>query len=311
MLAILDIVLPVFLLVGAGYVAARSHAFPDAGIEGLIIYVNRFASPVLLFRAMLTLDLGKTFAPQFLISFYAGAFICFALGIFGARVMFKRRPGEAVAVGFAGYFTNTLLLGLPIVHRAYGEAGTTWLFAIVGLHAPVLLTFATIVMELARRDGAKLGPTLARMGKGILSNALMIGIFCGILGNVLGLRLPDPVDVATKMMADSVLPAALFGVGAALTRYRLRDEIAEATMASTLKLLVHPAIAYVLAYHVFSLSPEAARVAVLTAAMPAGLNVYIFATLYDRATGVAASTVLLSTALGIVTISGWLYVLGP
>jgi predicted permease len=75
-------------------------------------------------------------------------------------------------------------------------------------------------------------------------------------------------------------------------------------------LIVHPLVAYILGSYVFDLPPEILNPLVLMAAMPPGMNVYIFATMYDRATGIAASAVLLSTVLSVVTISVWLVVLG-
>jgi len=132
----------------------------------------------------------------------------------------------------------------------------------------------------------------------------------GILANISGISLPGVIDDATKMLATAVLPAALFGLGGALNQYKLRDSVGQALISSSLKLILHPAIALVLSHYVFGLDPFLVKVAVLTAAMPAGLNVYIFATFYNRATDIAANTVLCSTVLGVATISGWLLFLG-
>jgi len=309
MLAVLSVVGPIFAIVALGYLSVRFKLYPAAGVSGLISFVNNFATPCLLFQAMLSVDFATAFNPQYLLSFYLGAFFCFAVAFLTARIFFKRRPGEAVAVGFSAYFTNTVLLGLPIIQRAYGDEALPYLFAIVGFHAPLLMSFGMLMMELGKRDGAPLGDALKGSAKRIFKNPLLIGISLGILANLFGLSIPELVDDVTKMLATAVLPAALFGLGGALLQYRLRDSWGQALISSLIKLIVHPAIALFFSYYVFNLNPDLVRVAVLTAAMPAGLNVYIFATFYKRSVDIAANTVLQSTLLGVVTISAWLIVL--
>ncbi|MCI4662003.1 MAG: AEC family transporter [Neomegalonema sp.] len=309
MLAILQVVLPVFLLIGTGYGAVRLKLFPDSGIDGLIAFVVRFATPFLLFSAMARLHIAEVFNLGMIIAFYTGALSCFALGLMMARLA-GRTPGEAVTIGFACLFSNTVLVGLPIMLRAYGEAATAPAYAIISLHAPVLYSLGMIAMEVSRRDGAGAWVAMRRSARSVLSNALMLGIFAGLALNASGLTLPEPVMAYVEMLARATLPTALFALGAAMTRYRLASEISWALIASVLLLFVHPAIAWLVATQLLDLPHEFARVAVIVAAMPAGLNVYVFASMYKRAEGIAASTVILSTALSVLTISFWLAVMG-
>lgn len=309
MLAILSVVLPVFLLIGAGYAAARARAFPDAGIDGLIAFVTRFATPCLLFMAMYRLEASEVFNWRMLVSFYSGAFACFFIAVTIARKL-GRRPGEAVVIGFSAYFSNTILIGLPIASRAYGDEVTQTMFAIIAFHASVLISFGMVAMEISRRDGTGALAGAKRAMRSILSNALMLGIVAGLTLNLAALRLPGPVEDALDMLASATLPTALFALGAVLTRYRMREQIGWAAMISGLALIVHPAIVWTLGTQVFDLSEAFLRGAVVTAAMPSGINVYVFAAMYKRCEGIAASAVLLSTALGVLTVSVWLAILG-
>ncbi|MCA8933782.1 MAG: AEC family transporter [Rhodospirillaceae bacterium] len=309
MMAIIDIVGPVFLVVAVGYFSVRIGLFPAAGVSGLIAFVNTFATPCLLFRAMLTVDFATAFHPAYLASFYAGAFVAFAIGVLAARTVFRRRPGESVVFGFAAYFSNTVLLGLPIVHRAYGEEALPLIYTIIGLHAPILMSFGMVMMELARRDAEPLGRALLGAAKRVATNPLLIGIMLGLLTNLSGIELPEVLDAATQTMALAVLPAALFGLGGALNEYKLQESWGQAVAAAGLKLVLHPALVLLATHYLFHLPWELVRVAVVTAAMPSGLNVYIFATFYKRATDVAANTVLIATVMAVATISLWLVVL--
>jgi malonate transporter and related proteins len=308
-LELLVVVLPVFLVIGAGYAATRAGLFRPSAVDGLMVFTQNFAIPCLLFRGVATLDLGAVFDPRLLVSFYTGAVVCFILGTLGARRLFGRRPGEAVAIGFGALFSNSVLLGLPIIERAYADGVLAPTFAIIAIHAPFCYLVGITAMEFARADGRGLAGTARAVGNAMFRNALMIGIALGFVVNVVGIALPEPVWGAVNMMAAAALPAALFGLGGVLTRYALRASLAEASMIASLSLLVHPAIALVLAAGVFALPPDFVRAAVVTASMAPGVNAYVFASLYSRGQAQAASVVLLGTAVCVVTASAWLALL--
>lgn len=309
MIAILLIVLPVFIVLGAGYVSARTGWLKPEASDYLNAFAVRIAVPVLLFRAMYRLDFSTALYPPMLAGYYSGALAAFVLAIVAARLAWKRRPGEAVAVGFCAMFSNTVLLGVPIFSRAYGEEALTPVFGIVSLHAPLLYAVGMLTMELSRRDGRPLGVALNAAAKSILANPLMIGILLGSGLNLAGVELPEFVLAAAKMLADAAIPAALVGMGAAMTRYALKAEVAEAVMVSAMSLVLHPAVAFAVTHWMLGLPLEYVRTAVLIAAMPPGMNVYIFATMYDRAVALSASAVLVATALSVFTITVWLAVL--
>ncbi|MFT3973431.1 MAG: AEC family transporter [Amaricoccus sp.] len=304
------VVLPVFLVIAAGYAATRSGFFSSAAVDGLMVFTQSFAIPCLLFRALVDLNLGEVFNPRLLTSFYVGAVTCFALGILGARVLFRRRPGEAVAVGFSALFSNSVLLGLPIMQHAYGPDSLSPSFAIISIHAPFCYFVGITVMEFARADGRGFASTLHAVLRAMFRSGLMIGLALGFAVNLSGLGLPTPLRAALDMMADAALPAALFGLGGVMTRYAIHANLGESVMIAVLSLGLHPAIAYTLSHLVFDLPPEFVRAAVMTAAMAPGVNTYVFASLYNRAQAQAASSIVLCTGLLVLTAAFWLTVLG-
>ncbi|MCD7059169.1 AEC family transporter [Pelagibacterium xiamenense] len=311
MLSVLNVVAPVFALIALGYAAVRLRIYPREGVGGLISFVNTFAAPCLLFRAMLTVDFGAAFNPAIIGSFYLGAVLMMIFGALAARRIFGRSPGEAVAVGFAAMFTNTVLVGLPIMQRAYGEDAMPVVYSIIGLHAPLLMTGGMLYMELARRDGGKLSTALLQGVRSAVTNPLLIGIALGVAGNLLGIRLVGVLEDTTLLLASSVMPVALFGLGGALNEYKLAENLSQAAVMSALKLIAHPLIAWVVMVPILGVDPHIARYGVLLAGMPTGINAYIFATYYSRSIDVATNTILLSTVASVITISAWLLLLGP
>lgn len=306
---LLDVVLPVFLVIGAGYAATKTGYFKSSAVDGLMVFTQGLAIPCLLFKAAHELDLNSALDAGMLASFYIGALISFGLGILGARWFVKRRPGEAVAIGFGAFFSNSVLLGLAITERAYGTAALETNYAIIAFHAPFCYGVGITVMEIARSDGAGFARTSRKVLTAMFRNPLMLGIIAGFAANIAAVSIPEVVETALDMMIQAALPAAIFGLGGILVRYRIRDKLDQVAMIAVLSLVVHPAITYLLATAVFDLSTPMLRSAVVTAAMAPGVNAYLFSTMYGRATGVMSSAVLLTTILSIFTTTFWLSLL--
>lgn len=309
--ALLDVTLPVFMVIGFGYIAARSGLFAESAVDGLMRFAQTFAVPCLLFRSIAQLDLSAAYDAGLLISFYAGAFTSFGAGFLGARLIFKRPLTDSIAIGFACLFSNSLLLGLPITERAYGPAALEGNFAIISIHSPLLYAFGICLMEVARsRDQGLSARTLGlKVLRAIASQPLVIGVACGFVVNLSGLPLPASVWAGVDLMVRAAIPAALFGLGGVLFRYRPEGDRATIVMVCTASLIIHPSVTWLLGTHVFGLDTASLRSAVITAAMAPGVNAYLFAHMYGVAKRVNASAVLMATALSILTTSAWIHIL--
>ncbi len=310
MTQILNIVVPVFLLVGFGYAAAAFKLISDQGIDGLLKFVMYFAVTCLLFRATATIDIGSSLKLTTLTSYYLPAFACFFFGIVIARGLFNNRPGESIAAGFTTLFANSLFIGIPVAQRAYGDAADPTIFAIISIHAATMYGLGVICMEMSARDGAGAIAAMRKVFRSLSRNPLVIAVVLGFSYNFTGLPIPPMADDALMLMSGVALPAGMFAVGAALTRYSIAENVLAAGSMVALKILVHPALAMLFAVGVFEVAEIEAKTIVIMAAAPGGLNIYLFAVLYDRNKELAANAMLLGTLASIVTLPFWLYLLG-
>jgi predicted permease len=308
MQALIEVILPVFLVIGFGYVAVWRGWFSDSAADGLMQFTQAFAIPCLLFRSISTLDLGQEFDLRLLAAFYLGAIAGFAVALFGARYLLGRPWPDSVAIGFCGLFSNSVLLGLPITERAYGADALAGNFAIIALHAPFGYALGITTMEIVRAGGSSARGVARRIATGMLRNPLVIGILLGLAVNLSGLALPRVATEAIDMMVRAALPAALFALGGVLMRYRPEGDMRAILMVCAVSLVLHPAVTWAIGTRL-ALGDAALRSAVLTAAMAPGINVYVFANMYGVARRVAASSVLIATALTALTAWGWLAVL--
>jgi hypothetical protein len=297
MLDVLAVTVPVFLIIGAGYLAVWRGLF-----------TQRFAIPCLLFLAVASLDLASGFDLRLLAAYYSGSLVCFVAGILGTIFWLKRGSEDAVAVGFAAMFANTVLLGLPIAERAFGADSLAPNYAIIAMHAAFCYFVGVATMEAVRAGGSGLIGGARTVTRTMATNPLMIGVALGIATNLTGLTLPGPVDEALRLIASAALPAALFGLGGVLVQYRPEGDARGIALCCGIALVLHPAWTWGMG-RMLGLEEGPFRAAVLTAAMAPGVNSYLFAAMHGRAVRISASSVLIGTAASVVTVSGWLLVL--
>ena len=308
MQALLDVIIPVFLVIGFGYAAVWRGYLEDKHIEGLLRFSQNFLFPVLLFQAIARMDLAAAFNAPLMMSFYTGSLASFAACLLAARYLFRREIEDAVAIGFGGMFANSLMLGLPITERAYGAGALGPNFAIVAVHAPFCYGVGITVMEIVRARGQSVAKLPGTVARAMFKNALVIGIGLGFIVNFLNFPVPGAVMDAISILSRAALPVALFGMGGVLVRYRPRGDMKVIAFVCLSSLVLHPSVVWMMGTW-NGLSQGEFRSAVLTASMPPGINIYVFALLYGRAQKVAASAVLLGTALSIGSIWVWLNVL--
>ncbi|NIX78177.1 AEC family transporter [Microvirga terricola] len=303
MLDLLMIVLPVFGLIGVGYLARRTGYVSDRAGEGLSEFVFTLSLPCLIFKTLVRADIPAVQPWGYWISYFAGVAIVWAIATVIGQRAFGLKGISAVVAGFSAGQANTVFVGVPMILKAYGEAGAVPLFMLIAVHLPVTMTLATILAE-----GRQASP-LRILGR-LATHPIVVGIIAGSACRPLASFIPGPVWQIVELLGSAAIPCALISMGVALHRYGLDAGWKLPTLISALKLVLHPLIVLVLATQVFHVPPVWAGVAVLFASCPSGINAYLFAERYGEGVALASSAVTLSTILALGTTLVWLYVLG-
>ena len=229
----------------------------------------------------------------------------------GGRLLFGRRLDEQAVLGLGGGFSNTGMLGIPLVMTAYGPDAALPLFVMIACHSLLLLPPTTALIEAAQGKGEARGAMLLKLAKSVLGTPIIWGLSCGLAFALLGIEIPGPLDAVAKGLGSAATPCALFALGASLTRYSLGGNLREPALLVALKTLLHPLIVWVLATQVFDVPPLWVATGVLLAALPAGITPYLFAQRYGACQSTVASAVFLSTLVSVGTLSALLFVLRP
>jgi len=310
MTILLGVVAPIFGVMMLGFLGVKLKVLDEGAVRGLVLYVFNFAVPILLFRSLAQMELPPDLEWRFLLSFYGGTVTVYALGLGVGRFLFRRSLGDQAIFGMSAGMSNTVLMGIPILFTAYGPEATLPVFLIIGFQGPILMPVTTGLLQLGQQGGAHPGKQAVAILLQLVKNPIILGLTAGILTNLSGVELSGPLDRIAELTGGTAVPCALFAMGAALGSYPLTGDIPPAILLMTLKNLVHPALVWVLAVPVFGLEGIWVRVAVTMAAMPTGVNAYLFGARYDAAPGVAARTILLSTLVSVGTISALLFWFG-
>jgi malonate transporter and related proteins len=309
MLATAENVLPVFLLIFAGWlIVALGYLQAKAG-DALSDFVFKVAVPVLLFRTIAEADFHGAFPVRLWIAYFSAVAVTWTIGYVMANRFFRTDHRTATVAGVSSAFANTIFIGLPLVDRTVGPEGLVALSILVAVHLPVMMIASTVVIERAeQRDtgkahGSFLG-VVKSMGRNLRRNPLVYGIVGGGLYHLTGLPLGGVPKILVDQVSAIAGPAALLSLGMAMRRYGFAGNGQIALGATLLKLVAMPAL--VLAFStLLGLSPEWRAALVLVAAVPTGVNAWLISVQFNTAEALAASAITLTTGLGVLSVTFW------
>lgn len=297
--------LPVVLLIAIGFMAARAHWIRHAAIKDLSNLVFMVLTPALLFRTMSTVHVEQlNFKP---VALYFVA----ALFLFAALLLWLGPSRRAAVLALASTFGNTVMIGIPVVSLAYGQAGLVTLFTLISVHSLILLTLTTLVLELvsAREQRAcgqqtprHLAHTVWSVAKSGIIHPVPLPIILGLLFAQTGLVLPTVVSQPLQLLGNAFGPVALVLVGVTLSQVKVGSNLKQALAISLLKNLVLPLLVALLGW-ALAMPQLPLSVLIVTASLPMGANVFLFAQRYEVAQDLVTASMAVSTALGMLTIT--------
>jgi hypothetical protein len=307
MLSTLSTVLPVFALILAGWLARRVGVLGEAATAELNRFVVYLALPALLFDIVAHADWAAVWRLDFVLTFGVSAVGVFSAAVLAGLARRKPLPDAAIDGLNAGY-GNTGYMGFPLALVAFGpEAMAPTLLATI-ITVSAVFAVAIVLIEIGQQAQARPMRLALHVGGSLARNPMLIGPALGALVPLFDVAMPGPADSFLKLLGGAASPCALVALGLFLAgdREGPRQPLRPAAALVGLKLLVQPAIAWVLATWVFRLPPLLAHTAVLMAALPTGTGPFMLAEHYRREATLTASVILVSTIVSVATISAYL-----
>lgn len=314
----------IFVVVAIGWLVGRARWLGEATAESDPARVLANAAyyifvPALLFRTTARIDF-KTMPWDTLVAVFVP--LALMLSATYGWLRWRNRDGHmpvaapsvrAITAGFG----NTVQVGIPMAAALFGETGLAIHLAIVSLHALVLLTLTTALVELdlARAQHAlgtgkvHLGRTLLGTARNTVIHPVVLPVLAGLAWNGLGLPVPAVADEILQTLGQAVVPLCLVLIGMSLAYYGLQGAARSAIALTVMKLLVLPAMVLLVAHWGFGLGGVPLAVVVMMAALPIGSNALIFAQRYRTLEGETTAATVFSTLAFVVTAPLWLTVL--
>lgn len=334
-LIVFNKLLAIFCTVALGWLAGRLRWLgdPAGGIDPARLLGNAafyIFVPALLFRTMARLDIAAI--PWATVVAYFVPALGLMLVVYAAgRLRRRGRPAEQdLAAGeraaaapsvqaVSVVFGNSVQVGIPMVVALFGEAGLGIHLALVSVHALVLLSTLTVLVELdlarerASHDAsAGIWRTVRSTARNTVVHPVVLPVLAGGLYNATGWPLPGPLDETLQLLGTAVAPLCLVLIGITLAYTggsAVLGAVRGALGLTLLKLLALPALVLAVAQIGFGLAGLPLQVAVMMAALPTGSNALIFAQRYHAQEAQATTTIVLSTVAFMLSAPLWLAVL--
>jgi predicted permease len=295
---VLTSLLPVILLIATGFMAGKQGWIRASGTKDYSNLVFSVLLPPLLFRTM-----AQTH-PENLMLLPVLAYLGSMVILFAMVLVWAGVNQRGAILGLAATYGNTVMIGIALIGFAYGEAGQAVLFSLLSVHAIVMLTAATLFLELLRRKNSGAHPARAALEalRGALLQPTTWPILLGLAFSQTGLSMPVVIDRPLLLLGQAFSPLALVLVGLTLSVTKFGDHIKPALGLSALKNFVHPLLVLSLGL-LFGLHGLPLTVMVVAASLPMGANVFMFSTRYQESEALITTSVSVSTVMALFSVA--------
>jgi predicted permease len=297
--------LPFFAIIGLGYLAGRRGFFSAEATANLTKFVFYFALSAMLFRFSANLTLAEIFDRDFVLAYFLATLAVYLLAT--AVALFRKRGIEEAAVeAQCAVIGNVGFLGIPMFVLLIGEAAIGPIMLVLAVD---LIFFGSLIVILitGSRDGRMSLGIFRTVGTGLIKNPMIMAILAGFIVSATKTPIPAPVNEFLSILGGAATPGALFAIGASLAS-KSAERLEVAGWLSFCKLVLHPAAVAIAALVIFPVDPYAAGVMIAAAALPVAGNVYMIAQHYGVAPARVSASILISTAISIISVSlviGW------
>ncbi|MBN2090368.1 AEC family transporter [candidate division KSB1 bacterium] len=294
---IIQTTLPVFLLIFSGFILGYYQDVGTRSISNLTIYL---LTPALIFTKFLQNPIKIAIIIQiafFVVGYY---FLNILITWFTTRLL---RMDKILAHGFTLSIVlfNAGNMGLPFISFAFGDEGLS--IAIILLLINVCVT-ATIGVFIAA--GANSKPAQALKQIFLLPN--IYAIMIALIIKYLTISVPNFIFEPLNMLGESAIPVSIVLLGIQISRTKILTRSYEIFLASGLRLLIGPLIAFFLT-RIINCTELMQKVLIIQTSMPTAIYALLFATKFDAKPDFVSSVILTSTIVSSATLSILLYLL--
>jgi predicted permease len=302
-LLILTVTIPIFTVMLAGYFSARRGLIGPAGIQAFTGFVFYFALPLMLFHNLANAPVAEQFNAAYVAAYALAGLILFGFGMAVARFGFGCNWPEQTVQGLGVSLGHTVFITIPIASALYGKASNLPVALLIAVEMGMTVPLAVLLLEIGQGEGAAWRKAAWAGIKSALASPIILSILLGAGFALMNIELPVVLDGVVGLVRGATVPCALYAIGASLAGLPLTERMRETSFIALAKLFVYPAAVFALMSLVPDLDPAWRNIAVIAAATPVGVSVYLVASTYNAYQARVSTATLASTVISVITLS--------
>lgn len=306
---LIGLVLPFFGLIFLGFLLARLTRQPVEALGWMNTFIIYVALPALFFQLLARTPIKELTEWRFIFGSVFSTYIIFSIMFVGSVLFSRGEIAQSTLKALAAAYGNIGYMGPGLALLTFGESAAVPVALIFCFEN--VMHFAMAPMMMALEGSQKESPRRVALGvlRRIALHPFIIATALGVAAAAIGVSPPMPVERLLDYLSRAAAPCALFAMGVTLALRPLKRMPVEIAPIAALKLVVHPALCYV----VLSFIGDFPRVwmlsAVLLAALPTATNVFVIAQQYGVWVERASASVLVTTCLSVLTVTTLLYLI--
>ena len=307
MLAVIQLVLPLFAIILLGFVAGKLARLPIEGLAWMNFYIIYAALPALFYQLLSTTPVSQFAQVGFIVISMGSTFTIFLLVYLIAKWR-KKNQSEATIQGLAAAYGNVGYMGVPLGFAAFGPAAAVPVVLIFCFENAMHFIVAPLFMALDNGNQQTKLALIRHILVKIFTHPFIVATLAGVLASVFSFQMPEFANKTLDLLSQTAGPCALFAMGISAALRPLKRIPTELGYIIPMKLILHPVLMYgLLVWLVPDLDPVWLYSAVLLATLPTATNVFVLAEQYGVWQERASSTIVISTLLAMVTVTAFLY----
>jgi malonate transporter len=304
--SVATLAMPFFGLIFLGFACGKLMKYPEAGLQWMNFFIVYVALPALFFKLIAAAPFEQLANWPYVMGTTLSTYVAFTLAFVLGLVVTGGRIREATIQGVVGSYANIGYMGPGLTIAALGQGAIVPTALIFVFDNILLFTLVPFLMAIGGTQKMRIGETVWYVVKRVVTHPFNIATAVAVAAAYVRFEPPGPIDAMLVFLKNAAAPCALFTMGVTVALRPLRSVPFEMPGLLAIKLIVHPLIVWVVLSWIGDFGREWVFTAVLMAALPPALNVFVIANQYQTYVERASTAILLGTLVSVGTVTALL-----
>ena len=305
---VLSLAMPFFGLIFLGFFCGKFIKAPAEGLHWMNFFIVYVALPAMMFKLISAAPFEQLGNWPYVLGTTLSTFIAFLMA-FTTGLVTTKDIRQSTIQSVIGAYANIGYMGPGLTLAALGPSAIVPAALIFVFDNTLHFTLVPFLMALGSNEKMKIGQTAWFVFRRVASHPFNIATGLGLLAAYTHFVPPTPIDTMLVFLKNAAAPCALFALGVTVAMRPLRGVPVEMPILLVIKLILHPLIVWLILSWLGDFGWEWTMTAVLMAALPPALNVFVIANQYRVYVEQASAAILVGTIVSVVTVTGLLWLM--